>query len=116
MNDDSHISLSQSKIESDILGNTRDLWLQPPVDDRVASALAIFLDGEFFIGHFDAPATMARLQREGALPPMWSAYVAGGVRENRWPENFCNPDFARFVCEELLAKLEPKTGALDERM
>lgn len=116
MNENTRISLTQYVIDSDILANSRNLWLQPPADESAAETLAVFLDGEFFVGFFDAPAAMARLQREGVLPPTWSVYIAGGDRTRRWPESFCNPDFAHFICDELLPEIASKTGPSTERL
>lgn len=110
------ISLGLRRLRSAVLGNERDVWLQPPAMSSPEASLAVFLDGEYYVGLLGAPGTLDALQREGAMPPHWIAYVAGREREVRWPESFCNPDFARFVCDELVPEVEATTGASRERL
>lgn len=117
MDETTRIPLAQYQLSSDVLANTRTVWLQPPaLESSAPPGLTIFLDGPYFLGHFDAPATVWQLQRDGALPPMWSAYVSAGDREMRWPESMCHPDFPTFLCDELLPQLEATTHASAERL
>ncbi|MHA6323677.1 alpha/beta hydrolase [Roseivivax sp. CAU 1753] len=110
---DAGIDLRQHRISSDTLQSDRNFWLQPPLnaDPSADAGLTVFLDGEYYLTHFGAPQTMAMLQQEGSLPPMWSAYVSAGDRETRWPESFCSDGFGTFVCDELVPSVRALTGA-----
>jgi enterochelin esterase family protein len=102
---------TEHTFESQVLDNTRPVWLHQPAVDGAPTHLAVFLDGDFFIDHFGAPEAMTTLQRSGTLPPTWSLYVPAGERTRRWPESFCDADFATFLCDELVPWALTHTGA-----
>ncbi len=103
------LAFRQRRYVSEALGNERNIWLQEPATPGPAELL-LFLDGEYFLTHLEAPATVRALQESGALPPCWVAYVAAREREVRWPENFCSRVFARAVCDELVPQIESWVG------
>ena len=55
----SSVSLSHHTFDSEVLGNSRSVWLQPPHGDTEGAGLAIFLDGEYYVTHLEAPQLMA---------------------------------------------------------
>ena len=112
----SSIEVSHYVVDSEVLGNSRSVWIQPPPTETAEAGLAIFLDGEYYLTHFRTPQVMKSLQTQQTLPPMWCAYVDARERALRWPENLCNPDFATFLCDELVPQIEAVTGCTNHRM
>jgi enterochelin esterase family protein len=94
------IELRQTEIVSAVLGNTRTVWLQPPTGEPAGTL--VFLDAEYYVAHVKAAPIVARLEREGAIPPLLAAYVSHIDFKIRWPETFMNPAFAEFLETELL--------------
>jgi len=103
------IDIAQCEYESPTLGNTRTIWVQRPATAEPAG-VCIFLDGEYYLAHVRAAGIVDRLQADGSMPPLLCAYVSHVDYETRWPESFCNPDFARFVAGELLPWLTTEFG------
>ena len=98
------IHLQQHELASDILGNRRAVWVQPPpaACGKPVGA-CIFLDGEYYLTGVRAAGIVADAQAQGVMPPVLSAYVSViDYRDVRWTESFCNPDFAAFIVDELL--------------
>ena len=107
----SDIPLLQCEVTSRRLGNRRAVWLQP---SAVRSDVAcIFLDAEYYLAHLRAASVLAELQSSAAIPPATVAYVSSIDQEARWPESFCNDDFAAFLHEELVPWLRDR-AELDE--
>lgn len=106
----SDIDLLQCEFESRILGNRRTVWVQP--GDSLANGVCVFLDGEYYLAHVRAAGIVSRLQEEGAMPPMAVAYVSCIDHDVRWPESFCNPDFASFLRGELLPWLTSRFASI----
>lgn len=112
------ITLTKGTFVSAVLPGERRVWTQPPAagPDTNAAGLAVFLDGEYYVTHIAAPTTVNQLQTEGRLPPFWSVYVEAGPQSRRWPDSFCNEQFASFLCEELVPSMTQATGASAERL
>jgi hypothetical protein len=63
MNEMSEPILKEYDIESDVLGNTRKIWIQAPAQARRTPGLAVFLDGNYIIWMARVPgATMSLLK------------------------------------------------------
>ena len=95
------MELEATTFRSQRLGNERSLWVQPPAAGGEAAICLTLLDAEYYIERIQAPKLLDSLQASGALPPMTVVYVSHLDGETRWPESFCNPNFAGFLAEEL---------------
>jgi len=103
----SDLQLWQCEITSRRLRNRRTIWLQPaPVRSNHA---CILLDAEYDLAHMRAATVLAELQASAAVPPATVAYVSSIDQEARWPESFCNDDFAGFLHEELVPWLRDRS-------
>ena len=103
-------------------GTTRTyhLWLPEKADSQEPLALMVFLDGSTYLRdpkapHY-APAQLAKLIAEGAMPPTAGLFIDPGTiakpgaerpRRNRSYEyDRLGPDFATFLVDELIPSLE----------
>jgi enterochelin esterase family protein len=89
-------------LKSANLGNERTVWVQTPDANEPPAALIVFLDGEFYREHIDAPAITMALMESKKIPSALTVYVSIESMESRWRECPSYPPFARFVADELL--------------
>src|SRR5687768_15416515 len=89
--------LIERELSSEILGNTRRIWFQPPPAGACAESLCVLLDGEYYVDRMDAPMTIDELQASGSVSPFATAFVSHIDGKTRWPESFCNSRFAQFL-------------------
>jgi enterochelin esterase family protein len=87
-------------LDSQLLHNSRRVWLQAPTSGALPQALCLLLDGEYYVERMDVGPLLADLQAKNILPPLAVACLSHIDGVTRWPESFCNPTFARFVREE----------------
>lgn len=96
-----NIEILQCECRSETLRNSRTVWVQRPSSAEIAG-VCVFLDGEYYIAQLRAAAIVDRLQRQESMPPFLVAYVSHIDFDIRWPESFCNPNFALFLSGELV--------------
>lgn len=93
------------RLNSDILGNGRDMVLyRPPgwVEGRRDNALLVLFDAELFHAKADVTAILDNLHHSGAIPATAALMIANPSNETRSRELPPNPDFARFLDREAL--------------
>lgn len=98
--------LIETSFESEILGNRRKVWLQPPTGGVPAEGLVVLLDGEYYVDRIEAPSVVSDFQQSQVTAPFATGYVSHIDSKIRWPESFCNSSFARFIAQELAPWLE----------
>ncbi|MEC5397572.1 enterochelin esterase [Uliginosibacterium sp. H1] len=94
------------------LGNTRDITLYRPPGFNPADPATVLLfvfDAPQYLGKVPTPAILDNLRAAGRLPPVVAVFVdnADNARGRELPDN---PDFARFMAEELLPRVARETG------
>jgi enterochelin esterase family protein len=92
-----------------LLGNSRavSVWT-PPGRPEGPLPLVVLLDGESFLLAMDAPRIFDNLVAGGAAPPFVAACVHNATPTSRLREYGCNPDFDRFLAEELVPELRSR--------
>ena len=93
---------------SAILGNTRDVdvYLPPGYDERGKGyPFVVLFDGNSYLRSAALPTQLDNLIADGAIPPLVAFLVGRIDREHRNRELPPNPEFARFVAEELMPAL-----------
>jgi len=94
--------LVQRQFESSILGNSRKVWIQSSRSDARPQGALLFLDAEHYLDDIGAAKIVDELQQDAGLAGLLPVYVSHVDYPTRWRESFCNPDFGKFLCEELL--------------
>ena len=98
-------SLDTQRLASAILGNTRDIHLYRPPgwqSGAADNALVVIFDGERYIREVPTPTILDNLIAAGRLPSTAAILIANPSGEARAAELPPNPDFARFLAEELM--------------
>ncbi len=90
---------------SSILGNTRNLLLYRPEGYRAGAdgnCLLVLFDGEKYIDEVGAPRILDHLIAAGKIPSTAAILIGNPSSATRSAELPCNPEFARFLAEELM--------------
>jgi len=98
-------TLESLRLESRILGNTRDIHLYRPAGWRpgaAGNAIVVLFDGEIYTREVPTPSILDNLIAAGRLPSTAAVFIANPSNETRGRELPPNPDFARFLAEELM--------------
>lgn len=98
-------TLEKLRFDSRILDNTRDIHLYRPAGWRPAvpgNALVVLFDGESYTREVPTPTILDNLIASGRLPPTAAILIANPSNETRSRELPPNPDFVRFLAEELM--------------
>lgn len=93
------IQILEHQFNSDALNNVRSVWVQPPLNE--VAAIAVFLDGEYYLAHIRAARMLQELRQSGVAPSLLVAYVSHVDWRTRWPESFCRSAFTAFLADEL---------------
>lgn len=89
---------------SRILGNSRAVYLYRPHGYRAGAAdnhLLYLFDAEAYLGKVPTPTILDNLIAAGRIPPMAAVLIDNPSMDARSAELPPNPDFARFLAEEL---------------
>lgn len=88
--------------KSPALGNERAIAVYMPPNGIQPTGLLVLFDGEQYTSAVPVPAILDNLLAAGRIPPLAALFVgnAPGARPTELP---CNPAFAAFVRDELLA-------------
>lgn len=92
-------------LRSRVLKNRRRLWVYtpPPVYRRPGrERLVVFFDGFAYVNEIPAPTILDNLQADGKIPPTCAVFVDALDLETRGRELPGNPEFGRFLVNELL--------------
>lgn len=98
-------TLETLTLESRILGNTREVHFYRPAGYRPGAdgnALLVLFDAHAYLHEVPTPTILDNLIAAGAIPPTAAILLANPTREARGSELPPNPDFARFLAEELM--------------
>lgn len=79
---------------------SRKVWYLPGISP--AQKICLFLDGEYYVKHMDAPALLTDLQDKKLIPPVACLFVSHVNGAARHDDFTCNPRYARFVVEDLM--------------
>lgn len=100
------------QLESRLLGNNRNVAVYLPegydFTRPEAYPLLIFLDGYEFLQIDRTETALDQLILEGRIPPVVAAFVHNPTPESRNWEYTCNPQFLRFMAEELVPWLRQR--------
>lgn len=103
--DVAHGTLERQVLKSKILGNTRDVYLYRPAgwaDAGQDRGLLVLFDAHAYTRQVPTPTVLDNLIADGLIPPTAALIVANPSDETRPVELPPNPDFARFMAEELM--------------
>lgn len=94
----------ESRFTSNILGNTRDLFIYFPLtfEPGMATPLLIAFDGSAYFNGLAVPTMLDNMIAEGAIPPLVALFPCSIDTPTRNRELPCHPDFIRMLCDELL--------------
>lgn len=85
---------------------SRNVWYLPSAVRP--QRLCIFLDGEYYVNHMDAPATLIDLQQKGAILPVACLFVSHVNGEARHHDYTCNDRYSNFVAKDLVSWLRER--------
>jgi enterochelin esterase-like enzyme len=99
--------LQRHVVHSDILGNDREVWLYRPAGWREQAPVGqqnvlLVFDAHAYLRTVPTPQILRNLQADGLLGPTAAIIVANPDGESRARELPPNPDFARFLAQELM--------------
>jgi enterochelin esterase family protein len=98
-------TMTRHDLRSEILGNERPVWVHVPAADPQAAGypVLVLLDGWYWAEAFPIAPTLEALIGLDATVPMATIMVdALDMKGIRTRELGCDPDFVRFLCDELL--------------
>lgn len=98
---------------SDVLRNDREITVYHPPgtlkQDEPVPVL-FFFDSNAYRSKVPTPAILDNLIAEKRIPPSIAVFIANASREARASELPCNPDFGKFMANELLPWVEEHIG------
>lgn len=102
----------ETTFTSGILGNARDLFVYLPYgfERGVKMPLMIVFDGSSYFYGLDVPTMLDNMIAAGIIPPLVALFPCSIDTPTRSRELPCNPDFIRFLSEELLPFAETSYG------
>jgi enterochelin esterase family protein len=98
-------SVTKSRIPSEILQNERDLWFYRPAD-REPDVLLVLFDAHRCLTAMQTPTLLDNLNASGETPALAAVMIDNVDRGAELP---CNPEYLRFLCDELI----PFTRSVD---
>ena len=88
----------------------RSAWLiEGPQRDH---SLCVLLDGELYRDNVDALAIFSMLTQRGSIPPMTLVFVSHGDAAARHADYVCDPQFARFIAEDVVSRARARVPSL----
>ncbi len=100
-----HGQLERRRLASHLLGNERDVYVYRPAGWRQGDsdqALLVLFDAHAYTRQVPTPTILDNLIAEGRIPPTAALIIANPSSQSRQRELPANPQFARFVAEELM--------------
>lgn len=98
-------TLERKRLASAALGNERDIFLYRPVGWRMnapGQALLVLFDAHAYTRQVPTPTILDNLLADGLIPPTAALIIANPSDLSRQQELPPNPQFARFMAEELM--------------
>ncbi|WP_087018457.1 alpha/beta hydrolase-fold protein [Thaumasiovibrio subtropicus] len=105
--------VSHYQVASKILGNERKVSLYTPHGEATLAKdapLLIVFDGEAYLRRGPAATILDNLIYQGLIPPIRALFVNPAQKHLRGIELPPNPDYARFMAEELMPWLKARHG------
>lgn len=93
--------LTRQVLHSQVLGNARDVWTYVPAGGAPQVLLVLF-DAHAFVEDVPTPRILDNLLADGLLPRTAAVIVGNASPEARGAELPPNPQFARFMAQELM--------------
>ena len=94
-------SIRHHAFSSRILGNMRDIWIYRPAK-AAPQALLVLFDAPNYVRDVPTPTILDNLVAEGRIPPTAAIFIGNPSAQARGAELPPNPDFAKFLAEELM--------------
>lgn len=94
-------TLTRHEVASRILGNQRPVWLYRPANAEPQALLVLF-DAHAYLQDVPTPRIVDNLVADGLIPPTAVVLIANPSPEAHGTELPPNPQFARFLDEELM--------------
>lgn len=111
-------SVERESFKSEILGNTRDVYIYRPAGwkniDQQPGLLVLF-DAHAYTRQVPTPTILDNLIADGLIPPTAALIIANPSDETRPVELPPNADFARFMAQELMPWAKQQGLATDAR-
>lgn len=111
-------SVERESLKSEILGNTRDVYVYRPAGwkniDQKPGLLVLF-DAHAYTRQVPTPTILDNLIADGLIPPTAALIIANPSDETRPVELPPNADFARFMAQELMPWAKQQGLATDAR-
>ena len=97
-------------IESTEREYVRSAWLvEGPTTDH---SLCVLLDGEHYRDNVHALPIFTTLMQRGSIPPMTLVFVSHGGAAARHSDYVCDPQFARFVAEDVVSRAKARVPSV----
>lgn len=106
-------TLQRYQLHSEILGNSREISIYRPAGfsaNGQSMPVLFFFDALTYTSKIPTPKILDNLIAENKIPAAIAVFIANPSRASRAQELPCNPDFARFMAQELLPWTEQQTG------
>jgi len=88
----------------------RSAWLiEGP---KTEHSLCVLLDGELYRDNVDALPIFSTLMQRGTIPPMTLVFVSHGDAAARHSDYVCDPQFARFIAEDVVSRARARVPSL----
>jgi iron(III)-enterobactin esterase len=88
----------------------RSAWLvEGPATNH---SLCILLDGEHYRDNVHALPIFSTLMQRGSIPPMTLVFVSNGGAAARHSDYVCDPQFARFIAEDVVSHARARVPSL----
>jgi enterochelin esterase-like enzyme len=93
---------------------SRKVWLTESPGDGSVARLGIFLDGEFYVDHMNAPAAIGALQEAGTIPPMTCLFISQVDGFARHRDLTCNSEYSVYIARDVVGWIRGRQPGLAE--
>jgi enterochelin esterase family protein len=104
------VAVQELSIESTEREYVRSAWLVE--GPRTDHSLCVLLDGELYRDDVQALPIISTLMQRGSLPPMTLVLVSHGGAAARHSDYVCDPQFARFIAEDVVSRARSRVPSL----
>lgn len=88
----------------------RSAWLVE--GPKTEHSLCVLLDGELYRDDVHALPIFSTLMQRGLIPPMTLVFVSYGEAADRHTDYACDPQFARFIAEDVVGRARARVPSL----
>ncbi|PQO29014.1 esterase family protein [Blastopirellula marina] len=111
-------TVERHRFESEILGNTRDIYLYRPANydgQAEGNGLAVFFDGDVYLNEVGIDVILDNLIAAGEIRPTAAILISNPSPQSRSSELPCNPKFAQFIAAEVMPWAKEQGLTADRR-